>query len=435
MSLLNTYNNENIISRAVIAGLLGVLNNDIKYEQAWANDDIEEVQIPWFYNQSGDERFMQDFYTHYADCNFPRPVDGNFDVIPRGVITYTGSSIDSNRITNRFVRARYLKLVDGKLESFVSFMYSIPLTIKFDCELWVDTHVAALKIEQSIREAFYKTVTFYMYYKGMRLGATAGFSEDYTVTKNIQYSFEQDNRIKLTFNIEVESYQPVFDQSTEMKANNRIKGFAYNIYEYDEKSYGNIFITNPSDNITVPKGYPLWIEWKSNKEGAIINKINASWSPVDSSALTLIEGSVLNNEYYIWNIPSNFTNYKMPTIIYEEDAIIGVHKNPLVSIVPDFSTNMISTSSFSIIDPGQFIAPSRDCSIGVMLEMKKDNGKISYSPDNYIYANIVNYKLDSFWMQGDLLFPGSVNYKSIDLHISNTTHPSTESIIRNIKIV
>lgn len=198
MSILNTYNNENIISRAVIAGLLGVLNNDIKYEQAWANDDIEEVSIPWFYNQSGDERFMQDFYTHYADCNFPRPVDGNFDAIPRGVITYTGSTIDANRVTNRFVKCRYLKLVNGKLESFVSYMYSIPLTIRFDCELWADTQLTALKVEQSIREAFCKTVTFYMYYKGMRLGATAGFSEDYNVTKNIQYSFESDNRTKLS---------------------------------------------------------------------------------------------------------------------------------------------------------------------------------------------------------------------------------------------
>jgi len=45
MSLLNTYNNENVIARAVIAGLLGVLNNDIKYEQSWSNDDIEEVLV------------------------------------------------------------------------------------------------------------------------------------------------------------------------------------------------------------------------------------------------------------------------------------------------------------------------------------------------------------------------------------------------------
>jgi len=109
MSLYNTYNNENILSRAVIAGMLGVLNNKISYNQVWSNEEIEEITVPWFYNQSGDERFMQDFYTHYADCDFPKPVDGNFDRIPRGIITYTGANIDANRVTNRFVQGRYFR--------------------------------------------------------------------------------------------------------------------------------------------------------------------------------------------------------------------------------------------------------------------------------------------------------------------------------------
>jgi hypothetical protein len=87
MSLYNAYNNENIISRAVIAGMLNVLNNSITYNQVWANDDIETVNVPWFYNQAGDERFMQDFYTHYASCDFPKMIDGNFDITPRGMIT------------------------------------------------------------------------------------------------------------------------------------------------------------------------------------------------------------------------------------------------------------------------------------------------------------------------------------------------------------
>ena len=37
--------------------------------------------------------------------------------------------------------------------------------------------------------------------------------------KLIEYSFQPANRIKLTFTIEVETYQPVFDPTTEMDAN------------------------------------------------------------------------------------------------------------------------------------------------------------------------------------------------------------------------
>ncbi|NMC59085.1 MAG: hypothetical protein GYA51_06850, partial [Candidatus Methanofastidiosa archaeon] len=57
MSLYHKYNNENILIRAVLAGLLDILNNQIKYEQVWGDDDVETVQVPWYYNQSGDERF------------------------------------------------------------------------------------------------------------------------------------------------------------------------------------------------------------------------------------------------------------------------------------------------------------------------------------------------------------------------------------------
>lgn len=435
MSLLNTYNNENIISRAVIAGLLGVLNNEIKYDQAWSNDDVEEVKTPWFYNQSGDERFMQDFYTHYADCNFPRPVDGNFDVIPRGVITYTGSTIDSNRITNRFVKCRYLKTVNGKLESFVSFMYSIPLTIRFDCEVWVDNQVTALKIEQSIRETFYKTVTFYMYYKGMRLGATAGFSEDYNITKNINYSFESDNRIKLNFNLEIETYQPVFDQTAEMRASNRIKGFAYNIYSNSEKNDGRITIKTPGDGITVPKGFSLWMDWTTVDEGALIDKVNVSWSYPGGEEIFPIEAGVRNNEYYVWNIPSNFNSHKSPVIIYEEDNTVEVSRQPIVSVIPDLSTGLITQSSFNIIYPGYFIAPSNDCSIGITLEMKSDNGQLRYTQENEIYANIKNFKLNDFVVNSPVTFPGSIDFKVIDIRISNTANDKIYDTIKNVKIV
>ena len=41
----------------------------------------------------------------------------------------------------------------------------IPLVMNFDCEIWIDTQLTSLKIEQAIIEAFYKTITFYIYYK------------------------------------------------------------------------------------------------------------------------------------------------------------------------------------------------------------------------------------------------------------------------------
>jgi len=440
MSLYSTYNNENILSRAVIAGMLGVLNNSITYNQVWGNEDIEEISIPWFYNQSGDERFMQDFYTFYHACNFPKPVDGNFDQIPRGVITYTGANIDANRITNRFVQGRYLKEVDGKLQSYFSYLYSIPLTISFDCELWLDTQITALKVEQAIREVFYKTITFYVYYKGMRLGCTAGFSEDIIVDKLIEYSFAEDNRIKITFTIEVEAYQPVFDPTTETDANNYMRGIGYRLYDIDEKNDGEITLTTPSNDAIIPKGNSLMLEWTYVKEGGIINKVDIYWALTESADWQLIEKGTDNHEFWYWNIPDDFTDFKEPAIIWEDTDTVKIHKQPVIDIIPNLTTKVIDASSFTIIDAGYFMAESTDSSIAVILEMKNDNNQISYSNDNTIWVNISNYKINTsnpIWVNPavPIIFPGTVDSKVIDIHVANSVNNKVYGTSSNITIV
>jgi hypothetical protein len=439
MSLFQKYNNEDILVRAVIAGLLNILNNKINYKQVWSNTDIEDVRVPWYYNQSGDERFMQDFYTFYAWCTAPRPIDGNFDMIPRGVITYTGSPINAQRITSRFVQGRYLKEIDGKLQSYISYLYPIPLDMAFDCEMWIDTHITALKIEQIIRDVFYKTITFYVYYKGLRVGCQVGFPENYMVQKNIQYSFEQDNRIKITFSLEVETYQPVFDTTTEMSATSTIKAFAYRIYDPPEKYDGDIYITSPANDIVLPKGIPLWVEWIYNREGAVINKVDVSWTDTSTLDRNTIEKFNPNHEYYVWNIPEDFTDFNQPVLIWEETDNVKIIRTPEIKIVPDTSSKIIDASSFYVTEEGYFFTQGTDASISLLLEMKNDNSQLVYSSDNGVVLNIKYNKLDQLnlinYLEPNLTFPGTIDYKYIDLYISNSVNPDHYGVKQRIKIV
>jgi len=440
MALYQKYNNEDILIRAVLAGLLDVLNNHIEYKQVWATDDVETVKVPWFYNQSGDERFMQDFYTHYAECLPPRPVDGNFDMIPRGIITYAGSTINAQRITSRYVQGRYVKEVDGKLESYVSFLYSIPLQIRIDCEMWIDRQITALKLEQEIRETFYKTVTYYVYYKGLRVGCTVGFPEDIAIEKNIQYSFEQDNKIKLTFSLEIESYQPVFDKTTEMKATTKIKGFNYDIHPMGVKNDKTQFqITRPTEGIIIPKGIPLWIEWTYNKENYVIPKVDLYWVYTDTNERQEIDRFQPNTEYYIWNIPEDFTKYVSPTIIWENTSTVSVLKEPAIKIIPNLNTNIIDSSSFLIFSTGYFnTSGANDSSMNIQLEMKDDLGQISYSIDGTIKAIIKDNLLDSISvLDPSLLFPGTMDYSDIDIILIDSNHPDNNQfgVVNNIRIV
>jgi hypothetical protein len=445
MALHQHYNNENILIRAIIAGLLDILNNKISYQQVWSNDFIENVNIPWYYVMAGDERFMQDFYTHYADCIPPKPADGNFDMIPRGVITYTGSIIDSVRTTSRYVQGTYLKEVNGQLQTYRSFLYSIPLNVNFDCEMWLDTQITALKVEQLIRETFYKTITFYVYYKGMRIGCSVGFPEDITIEKNIQYSFESDNKIKLRFVLQVESYQPVFDPTAEVNANDYMTGIGYRIIDKaHKKNDGIISIISPTSGtnnspLVIPKGYPLWIEWDYTQENAIISRISAYWLTHGENEKNLIEQLVPNHEYYIWNIPETFTDYKHPALIWNEDSSIFIYRNPSIKILPDTTTKVIDASSFTIVDSGYFLSPQADTSVRVVLEMKDTLGNVIYSGDSSLYFNIKDYKIDEnnpvTMPYGSIIFPGEVDYKLVDIQIVNSVNEDVLGIVQNVKIV
>ncbi|MFW6311170.1 MAG: hypothetical protein ACOC1K_02930 [Nanoarchaeota archaeon] len=440
MSLFHKYNNEDLIIRATIAGLLNVLNNEIKYNQVWDDDDIETINVPWYYNQSGDERFMQDFYTHYAHCLPPKPVDGNFDMIPRGVITYSGSGIDEQRITSRYVQGKYLKEVDGKLNSYVSYLYSLPLSVRFEAEMWIDREISAMKIEQEIREVLYKTKTYYVYYKGMRVGCTAGFPAEVGIQKNIQYSFESDNKIKLSFQVEVETYQPVFDPTIEMLAENRMKGFGYRLYSNGEKNDGNIRMTAPSDDIIIPKGIPIWLEWVYSNEGAVISNVDIYWLNNGTNDRNEIELHQPNKEFYIWNIPNDFTNYIDPTIIWEERGDpnpISVSRDPVIKIIPDTTTREITDNSFNIIEEGYFYTSSEDSSINLQLEIKDKNGNITYSDDGKIWADIKFNKLTDIHITQDfsLFYPDDVDYKLIDIHVANSVNNDVFGIVNRVKIV
>jgi len=443
MALFQKYNNENIHSRAVIAGLLNILNNHIEYEQVWSNEEIESVKVPWFYNQSGDERFMQDFYTFYGWCLPPRPVDGNFDRIPRGAITYTGSQINAQRITSRFVQGRFLKEIDGKLQSYISMLYSIPLSMTYDCEMWIDNHLTALKLEQLIRELFYKTITFYVYYKGMRLGCQVGFPESYTLTKNIQYSFESDNKIKLNFQLEVEAYQPVFDKTTETLAEKNIKAFAYRLYDAPNKYDGDISVISPLENVIIPKGIPLSIEWLYSREEAVINKVDISYTYFNQNTRYSIDKAQPNHEMYIWNIPDNFTEYKQPEIIWEETDNITIIRQPSIKIIPDLNTKQITSSSFYVIDGGYFYVAgdpsSGDASIGITLEMRDTNNNVMYTENDALILNIKFNKLNELnlinTLDPSLYFPGNIDYKYINIYVSNSVNADHFGITHGIKIV
>ena len=219
---LHKYNTDNVHTRAVIVGLINLLNSRIQYENVLSDTVVETIGVPFLPNMGGDERFLQDFFTHWNDCQHPRMADGNYDVIPRGVVTLGSNTINTTAMTHRFVRGSYVKEVNGELQRFNAFLNSIPLTMDFSIEVETDTVIDAFKIQQAILETFYKVQVFSVSFKGFRVPCQAGFSDELGIEKTFEFTYQDETAIKFVFSVSVETYYPVTDPTTERLDSNRM---------------------------------------------------------------------------------------------------------------------------------------------------------------------------------------------------------------------
>ena len=419
------YNYDDVFNRVIIVGLLNLLNHGISYTQTWDDSTVETVHVPFMYDfGSSDERFAQDNYTFFGrECFSDKKIDGKFDMLPRGAVKYSGSQIDASNITNRFIQGRYLKNENGKLTSYTSFLYSIPITFNFDVEMWIDNIVTAFKIEQAIRETFYKNRTYYVLYRGMKLGCCVGFPESAVLDKTTSYAFDAERQIKITFSLAVEAYQPVFDSTTEIESGKRIESIAYDVEVLNSSvdRISSIKIKNFEGDVIYPSGTSMLIEWDNSSTVSDMCTIAISY--IDSEGVEHpIEHAVYNNRSYLWRIPEGFTDYVQPLIVYNDPSI--VISEPIIKLIPN-ENKFINEESFIIVDPGIFNVAG-DSQVGITLEYTDSNGHVQMS-DAY-NLNVSNRQIDisnPVTITGDKFrYSGKVNYKEVSIKVSYPLDPA-----------
>jgi len=215
---LEKYNVDEVFLRGIIVGLLRNLNERVTYTQINQQQQILQVYIPFFYSMSGDETFLQDFYLDYLDCDGQSPfAEGNYDVIPRGIVTLTGVNIDTASLTSGFVRATYnVEDLQGQMKAYSAYTTSIPLSMTFDVKLRADTLLDTFKIFQSVIQVFYKVFSFSVEFGGMRVPVQVGFPEQYQNDKQLEFSYQNTQKwIETSFSLSVETYYPQKDLETE----------------------------------------------------------------------------------------------------------------------------------------------------------------------------------------------------------------------------
>lgn len=382
--LYNRNNFDDVFIRSVIVGLLNLLDEKLEYEQIYQDNITETKKVPIRYDfGSSDERFAQDYYTFFGRyCNNGNKIDGKFDEFPRGALRLNSTEINSGNITNRFIKGIYLSNKNGKLISYISYLYSIPMNLHFSCEFWFNDIITAFKIDQSLKEIFYKNKSFNVLYKGIKIGCRAGFPDSGTLEKALTYSFDTERNIKYTIEIGIETYLPVFDKTNQIEASNKIEKFAYDIIDKNiESKLKNIKFDLFNTNFVYPSGCGLYLSWSTKSDVSDMCTLNLQYYDYNTETIKNISNIIYNTGNYIWEIPENFSDYSQPNIIYSD--ITNIIKKPKVLIVPSINTQEILENSFVIIEKGQF-----------KNNIQKIEFEIEYLDKNNKYYNIKNYQFN-----------------------------------------
>ena len=436
--LYSRYNTDDIFNRSVIGGLLYLMNNKITYQQVFQDNVVETVHVPCAFNfaYSLDERFMQDNYTFFGQsCFGGTMIDGKFDMLPRCAVSYTGSQIEAGSITNRFIKGKYLKNENGRLTTYESYLYALPVTFSFDCEMWADNMITAFKLEEAVRQTFYKNKTYNVLYRGMKIGCCVGFPETNTVSnKTTQYQFsDTDRQIKLNFSLVVETYQPVFDDNLAIEAANRIEFIGWDVRMPANSSKKSLKFKNLNSGDTLLSNTYHLIEWDSPSDDSDMCTVLLSYITEDGTEHKVTEMD-FNQRQWAWYVPQTVSSFKQPvvTLIGTED--IRVVRQPEIRIAPNMQ-GVVDASSFIIIDPGKFTGQSG--TVSATIEYIDECGdtiiSMSYS------FNVRNGEIDTddpVVITGDMLvFTNIEFYNRVSMKIRYLNQPDIYDQVDNILIL
>jgi hypothetical protein len=274
------YNTDDVLIRAIIVGLINSLNEQIYITNTVSDTVTQTVPVPFFYAFSGDERFLQDYFSDWSDCA-PQWIEGNYDPIPRGSVQLSGINVAAGNMTSRYVRAFHVREEKGELKRYNSYLNSIPLNMTFKVDVMVDTTIDSFKVVQQIIKTFYKTLVFRVNFDGTVVPSQAGFTEAYTLNKLFEYTYGENSRITITFDIEVESYFPIFDPEQEMFAGTRINYFA-------ERTTPDLAQTKAQADVTPPSPVVIYPSNVNVNDGASkISSDSANNSGIDETIKTI----------------------------------------------------------------------------------------------------------------------------------------------------
>ena len=223
-------NVQDIFLRNATLSMLDLLNRQVVIQLKRAGK-IEDHEIPFFYNFGGDEGFMKDFFLELpTDCYYPNHAEGNYEQLPRGILTLSSFTIKPSDNTNKFVRGSFNEETrdenDQKvIKAFSSRLFTLPMVLTYNVKIESDNINKTFKIMEKIFDFYYKNQVRYFQFRGVRVPAQITFPDSAQFTKSYSFVYSDANTVSISLDINMETYFPSFDDHSKMYKGNTIKQF------------------------------------------------------------------------------------------------------------------------------------------------------------------------------------------------------------------
>ena len=141
---------------------------------------------------------------------------------------------------------------NGAMEGYTAEFEAIPITVSVTVEVLVTSMLDALKISESMIKKLYKSNQYsvevgHLNEGTYRLPSYYQFPEDLDVQKPIDFTFEDKDKYKIAFSLEIKSFIPSFEWDTERHIGNRMFEINSNLTPTTEPGVNEVVDKNVID--------------------------------------------------------------------------------------------------------------------------------------------------------------------------------------------
>lgn len=202
------FNYDDIFFRDLTVCVLDTLEGKIKWTNRFSTGDIA-VNVPFYYSITGDERFLLDSFQDDVVSN-SRYVELNTDIIPRGHLTLTNWSIQSDQFANPNVWLRTIVENESEIKKYLVKVRAIPIVANYSLTILLRTEIDVFKASQAIMDTIWLFRFMYFEYNFMNIDAVMIIPDTETIEIVREQNMTSDNSIKLSLEFEVHTYYPAF---------------------------------------------------------------------------------------------------------------------------------------------------------------------------------------------------------------------------------